>query len=303
MTNSTSLQKGEGDWSSLGLQQSPFTSTLRYALYFPVPGWHVYLEQLNAFINSKQLFGLVEGLPGMGKSCFLSQFLAHRTDSQLTVLLQGQTTQRADQLVEILLTRMDDQVAFQPQQPNMSFETRLQQFLMILQTRQCKMILIIDDAQRLPLETLAVLMCLIEHQSVQAAQLQILLFSELGLEKRLQQLLSQNINDLLSWRIKLTPLDIEQTREYLAHRLRKAGLPNQYSFSEIDIRSIFEQSQGIPGIINQIAESIVLARAKRFAKLGLHPLAKQDSRIPQSVRRFRTLFGKSTPVVQERIQP
>ena len=55
----------------------------------------------------------------------------------------------------------------------------------------------------------------------------------------------------------MAPLTEKQTGEYLAHRIKAAGVLKKPPFSKSQIKEIFEQSGGLPGWINGAAFNVL----------------------------------------------
>lgn len=56
----------------------------------------------------------------------------------------------------------------------------------------------------------------------------------------------------------LGPLDVEDTRSYIEHRLRKAGATDKPSFEPEVFGQIYEQTDGIPRRINSLCDRLLL---------------------------------------------
>jgi len=68
-------------------------------------------------------------------------------------------------------------------------------------------------------------------------------------------------------RVFLPNLTIEQTAEYLHHRLLDAGYERKIPFSQRDIKMLHDESQGVPGRLNELSRQLLSSRfsqKKRF---------------------------------------
>src|SRR5205807_7078801 len=87
----------------------------------------------------------------------------------------------------------------------------------------------------------------------------------------------------ISIRTKLIPFDLEDTRNYIEHRLKIAGYRGPLLFTPEAVQSICERSGGIPREINTLCFNALLlatAVARRCAG-GLHtPLRIQRQLAP-----------------------
>ncbi len=65
----------------------------------------------------------------------------------------------------------------------------------------------------------------------------------------------------------LAPFDLQDTQNYIEHRLKIAGAKNPYLFITEAVSSVFENSGGIPRRINQICDMCLLAGYNAGAKM------------------------------------
>jgi general secretion pathway protein A len=79
------------------------------------------------------------------------------------------------------------------------------------------------------------------------------------------------INQRISLRFHLRPLDLEETGNYLRHRLRVAGHPNGNLFPSDSVDRLFQVSLGIPREINRIAKlALEFAWVKEFSEVNIN---------------------------------
>ena len=120
----------------------------------------------------------------------------------------------------------------------------------------------VDDADLIPIETLAALVQLALAQDQQRVYLHILLASELHLENHLQHLTQETNIQLEIPVLDLSPLNLEETKNYLRHRLIRSGLKEKMPFTKEMITNIYQLSGGIPGRINRVAQQMLIDNLK-----------------------------------------
>jgi len=76
---------------------------------------------------------------------------------------------------------------------------------------------------------------------------------ELGIIIGLPEL--RQLKQRVSAIFRLEPLSVEELREYLQHRLSRAGLPEQKLFTEELIGLIYRYTQGIPRLVNSLCDA------------------------------------------------
>ncbi len=121
-------------------------------------------------------------------------------------------------------------------------------------------ILIIDDAQNMPEQTLENLRMLSNLETTRDKLLQILLIGQPELDKTLNKQGLRQLRQRIAFRATLKPLSDEQTKDYIEHRLKKAGLKSGYDklFSKSALKRICKFSQGIPRKINIVCDNALI---------------------------------------------
>jgi hypothetical protein len=89
--------------------------------------------------------------------------------------------------------------------------------------------------------------------------LQIVLVGQPELEMKLKQSHLRQLRQRLTLRAKTHPLTIEETRSYVAQRLRIAGSNGQQVFDPEALNAIHLYSGGIPRVVNLICEHCLVS--------------------------------------------
>jgi general secretion pathway protein A len=116
-------------------------------------------------------------------------------------------------------------------------------------------VLVIDEAQRLPIELLEEVRLLMNVETPREKLLQIIMAGQQEFEDVLRRPELRQLKQRVSCVCKLAPLSVEDVREYLQHRLIRAGLAQQELFSDHVIPLIYEYTEGIPRLVNSLCDS------------------------------------------------
>ncbi|MCX7982659.1 MAG: AAA family ATPase [Syntrophales bacterium] len=116
-------------------------------------------------------------------------------------------------------------------------------------------ILIVDEAQIIPLETFEEIRLLLNFQLNDRFLLTVLLVGQPELADTIRKL--KQLDQRIAIRYHINPLNAEETREYINFRLEKAG-KREPIFNPEAIESIFHYSEGIPRKINNICDLSLL---------------------------------------------
>lgn len=116
-------------------------------------------------------------------------------------------------------------------------------------------VLIVDEAQRLPLDLLEEIRLLLNLETPQEKLLEIILAGQPELTEILDRPQLRQFKQRVSAICRLQPLELDELREYMQHRLAQAGLPNQKIFPPQTVDLIYEYTMGIPRLVNALCDT------------------------------------------------
>ncbi len=128
-------------------------------------------------------------------------------------------------------------------------------------------VIIIDEAQLIPGKaTFEELRLLTNFQLDDRNLLALVLIGQTELRERLDRRPYRALRQRIGMQYHLGPLDAEETREYVQHRLRVAGRETPL-FDDQALALLFEQSGGVPRRINTIAGNALIEGFGRGVEL------------------------------------
>jgi hypothetical protein len=119
-------------------------------------------------------------------------------------------------------------------------------------------LLIIDEAQNLPLRSLEELRMLSNFQVSDVPSLQSFLLGQAEFREALQAPGVEQLRQRVIASCHLNPLVECETRDYIEHRLRIAGWQDKPHFTEEAYATIYRYTQGIPRRINVFCDRLLL---------------------------------------------
>lgn len=132
-------------------------------------------------------------------------------------------------------------------------------FLLLNHRKGRKTVLLIDEAQLLKVPVLEQIRLLTNLETTTEKLLQIMLVGQPELKKLLARPVLRQLSQRITARFHLEPLTLAETKAYIHHRLKVAGLPDhQRPFSDAMIKKIHAFSGGIPRLINVLSERLLL---------------------------------------------
>lgn len=135
----------------------------------------------------------------------------------------------------------------------------LNHFLLENHRKGRKTVLLIDEAQLLKVPVLEQIRLLTNLETTTEKLLQIMLVGQPELKKLLARPALRQLSQRITARFHLEALSLVETKAYIYHRLKVAGMPDhQVPFNDALITRIHEFSGGIPRLINVICERLLL---------------------------------------------
>jgi len=237
-----------------GLKEDPFRLTPDPVYFFPSASHNEALLSLNYVVQQKEGFCLVTGEPGTGKTTVLNVFKeSWRDKAEIALVLTPRLSPE-----EFLLSVLEDLNVKLTTTNKNDILKAFRDFLVEKSQIGKPVIMIVDEAQNLPDETLEELRLLSNLETYKDKLLQIILIAQPELDKRLNKDKLRQLSQRITVRARLTPLQSDEILEYINYRLIKAGK----GFLRLDgglSRPIYKFSAGIPRIINILASRAIMS--------------------------------------------
>jgi type II secretory pathway predicted ATPase ExeA len=130
-----------------------------------------------------------------------------------------------------------------------------------------KHLLVLDEAHELPDDTIEDLRLLTITDFDRKSPFLLLLAGHPALDDRLAEPTHHALDQRVTTVARLSPLSLDETRDYLHCRLVAAGAGKQPVYEEGAIDAVFDTSGGVPRRINNIATSALIVAASRGRRL------------------------------------
>ena len=134
-----------------------------------------------------------------------------------------------------------------------------------------KTVLIVDEAQSLPLELLEEIRLLANIETNDEKLMSVIIAGQPELAARLNDRALRQFKQRVALRCELKPLTAQETAAYVVGRIRAAGGAAAEVFTRQAVAMMFERSGGIPRTISVIADNALLAG---YAA-GQHPVSAE----------------------------
>ena len=273
-----------------GLNEAPFSITPDPAFVFLSPRHRDALAHLMYGIGKGGSGGFVQltGEVGTGKTtlcrCLLEQI---PEGTRIALLLNPLVTPRE------LLAAVSEELGIDVSESIDS--TRLlvdglNRYLLAAHERGERVVVVIDEAQNLSPEALEQVRLLTNLETSKEKLLQIVLLGQPELRELLQRRTLRQLAQRITARYHLSPLGPKETHLYVRHRMQVAGAQrNPFRRSAMNV--LYQRSQGIPRLINIIADrSLIAAFAKERMDVTaamVHEAANEVQLGERQVKRVR----------------
>ncbi|MFM4849194.1 ExeA family protein [Aeromonas mytilicola] len=262
-----------------GLQEAPFGLTPNTGFYYGLPPHEEAMQVLNWALAQGEGFIKVTGEVGTGKTLLCRKLLSELGSEACPVrlawlpnphLTPGEL--RTALALELGLAVQGDS--------ELDLTDRIHRHLIALHQQGSRVVVLIDEAQALPDETLEAIRLFGNLETESSKLLQIVLFGQPELDVRLARPHLRQLRQRIGFSYCLRPLRCDETRAYLEHRLHVSGYRGATLFGGLALRLLWRASRGIPRLINVLAQKCLMlayGRGTRRIDSALVRLAIRDT--------------------------
>ncbi len=141
--------------------------------------------------------------------------------------------------------------------------------LMQLARNDKQVVLVVDEAQAMPRETIECLRLLTNLETEKRKLLQVVMLGQPELDALLSRSDLRQLKQRIIFAEKLLPFSRQGVRDYIAHRIASAGCRRENLFTNTAVRLLYYGSGGIPRLINILAhKALICAYGKGHARVS-----------------------------------
>lgn len=237
------------------LKEKPFNVTSDPAFFFLSKRHKEAFSHLIYGIKERKGILLITGEIGTGKTT-LCKALLNRLDKKTKTAFILNPSFSETQLLQLII---EDLGIILKYKTKMSLISNLNKFLLDETRSGGNVALIIDEAQNLKPNQLEQIRLLSNLETDKEKLLQIILVGQPELNQKLALTELRQLNQRISVRYHILPLEKNELKEYIAHRLSIAGSNGTIEFTPEALEEIFIFSYGIPRLTNIICDRALLA--------------------------------------------
>ncbi|RCS30223.1 DUF2075 domain-containing protein [Rhodanobacter denitrificans] len=237
------------------LRGKPFQLTPDPAMLFPSKGHRRAMSYLLYGLEQGEGFVMITGAVGTGKTLLIKKLFEELAHHNIAMASIASANLDGEDILPAVAS------AFALPYEGRGKESLLQdvkRHLMALRDRHSHALLVVDEAQTLTSAALEMLRILTNFEVNGHALLQVFLIGQAELQRTIVTNRMEQLRQRIIASHKLEPMGVEESREYILHRLRAVGWNNDPELAPGIFAGVYLASCGIPRKVNLIMDRLLL---------------------------------------------
>ena len=237
------------------LEKAPFQIAPDPEFLFLSPSHQEVMATLVYGVEQRKGFIVVLGEAGLGKTTILRSYLAQHDPKRLSIAYVFNANVTFKELLATIYQELS--IADKPDDV-FGMVNRLHQVVIEEYRQGRNVVLVVDEAQNMPIDTLENLRVLSNLETFTDKLLQIVLVGQPELVDRLDLPELRQFKQRVAVRSTLSPFTDAESQAYIEHRLNKAGSSTSSVFTDGALRRIVRRARGIPRMLNILCDNVLV---------------------------------------------
>ncbi len=292
-----------------GLREPPFGLTPDTSFFFACSSYQEALNTLLVAARNGEGFIKIVGEVGNGKTLLCRKFLAtlNHGEKTATTAIGTQDEKATSRTSEKFVTAYIPNPYLEPRslllaladEFRISLDKEVDQHQLLKELTRAlldfaragrRVLVCLDEAQAMPLESMEVLRLLTNLETEKRKLLQVVLFGQPELDERMKQDSVRQLRQRISFQYVLRGLRGGELDRYLRHRLGVAGYSGETLFTGSAVRALHRVSGGTPRLVNIVAhKAMLLAFGEGRQRIGARHIRIAASDTPETRRDWLAL--------------
>jgi general secretion pathway protein A len=236
-------------------KKSPFNITPDPDFLFMSPSHKEASASIFYGIEERKGFVAVTGEVGVGKTTILRTYLEETDPEKVRIVYVFNATISFDALLKHIVSELGITVV--DNTPSELVDSLFRHLINEYKSDR-NIVLIIDEAQNIPVETLERLRMLSNLETSQDKLLQIVLVGQPEFEDKLNLPELRQLRQRIAIRSHIEALTTDESFAYIQHRLMRASQFHNQVFTKGAMKRIVKQAKGIPRVINVLCDNSLI---------------------------------------------
>ncbi len=252
-------------------REKPFSLTPDTEFFYANHSHQAALNTLLVALNNSEGFIKVVGEVGTGKT-LLGRLLLKKLSRQKFVTAYIPNPHLSPDELKLSLAKEIGCIGV-ANIPAYQLTARINQRLIDLTKKGKQVVLVLDEAQTMPRETIEALRLLTNLETEKRKLLQVVMLGQPELDQLLNRDDLRQLKQRIVFSEYLRPLSFAAVKRYVTFRLSSSGVSNPHVFSLTAMLALFLASGGIPRLVNVLCHKALLSAFSRSeAQVGWRAL-------------------------------
>ncbi len=238
-----------------GLREAPFGITPDTSYFFACRSTQEALNTLLVALANGEGFIKITGEVGTGKTLLCRKFLGAPAGGTVSAYIPNPSLEP-----RTLLLAVADELGLRidPSVDQHQLLKGLTRTLLDLARQRKRVVLCMDEAQAMPLETMEALRLLTNLETEKRKLMQVVLFGQPELDRKLSLESIRQLRQRITFQYTLTGLAEDEVGDYVAYRLGVAGYSRGRLFDAPAVSALHGASRGVPRLVNILSHKAML---------------------------------------------
>jgi len=239
------------------LNQNPFQLNANLDFFFDSAGHKRAKAYLRYGLVQGEGFVVVTGMAGTGKTMLVKElFQSLKQDSEIIIGVMVTSQVGAEDTLRMLSTVF--KLAYEYDDNKAILLARLENFFKESAKKGKRVLLVVDEAQNLPKQSIEELRMLSNFEWEGRPILQVFLVGQEELGRQLYSPGMEQVKQRIVATHHLKAIEEDEIKQYITFRLTKAGWKNNPQFQDAVFHEIYQFTKGIPRLINTLCDRTLL---------------------------------------------
>ena len=235
--------------------KKPFQLTADPAFFFQSSVHRRAIAYMNYGLTQGEGFVIVTGTPGTGKTMLVKKLFRNLNKDKLQIGIVVTSQVGPEDTLRLVSSAFGLQIQAHDKA---SLLTNFEKFIFEKAKTGKRLLLIVDEAQNLPKQSLEELRLLTNLEINGHSIFQVFLIGQNELKRIIYLPDMEQFKQRIVSTYQLDPLDVEETRNYILFRLQHAGWQDKPAFDPEVFAAIHAFTDGIPRKINSLCDRLLL---------------------------------------------